>query len=166
MHVNFGLSQPSWRPEAPPLPSTEGSNVKRGTKSSLRMFIFLSSSLQCYPFLRVVKKWDLFDNLTGRIQCPEMQLRESVWVYGWVRTALSLVVFITGGQIETQPFKKMLLLFMVSNAKTNQVLSAHGYIYFECHTIELINNLLTLYWSCYLYQMLCYQTTVMDVSGN
>lgn len=80
--------------------------------------------------------------------------------------SFSCKVFITGGQIETQPFKKMLLLFMVSNAKTNQVLSAHGYIYFERHTIELINNLLTLYRSCYLYQMLCYQTTVMDVSGN
>lgn len=94
-----------------------------------------------------------------------MQLRERERVCVRVRerereSYFSCKAFLTGGQIETQPFKKMLLLFMVRHAKANQVLSAYGYIYFESHTIELAKHLFT------VPVMLSFQTTVMDVSGN
>lgn len=88
-----------------------------------------------------------------------MQLRERERVCVRVRerereSYFSCKAFLTGGQIETQPFKKMLLLFMVRHAKANQVLSAYGYIYFESHTIELAKHLFTLYQSCYLFKQL------------
>lgn len=85
-----------------------------------------------------------------------MQLRERECVCVCVRereSDFSCKAFLTGGQIETQPFKKM-LFFMVRHAKANKVLSAYGYIYFESHTIELSKHLFTLYWSCYHFKQL------------